>query len=100
MVVDATFLDGAHSQRFQTLAAAHDASFLILHFSASVEQLEHNIRTRQAANNDASDADIAVLHQQLAHYKPLQDNEPCVTVQSNQALPIATIQAHALLRSK
>ena len=100
VVVDATFLDGAQRQRFQALAAAHDASFLILHFSASVEQLEHNIRTRQAANNDASDADIAVLHQQLAHYKPLQDNEPCVTVQSNQALPIATIQAHALLRSK
>lgn len=100
VVVDATFLDGAQRQRFQALAAAHDASFLILHFSTSVEQLEHNIRTRQAANNDASDADIAVLHQQLAHYKPLQDNEPCVTVQSNQALPIATIQAHALLRSK
>lgn len=99
VVVDATFLDRTQRQRFQALAAAHHASFLILHFSARIEQLEHNIRTRQAANTDPSDADISVLHQQLAHYQPLQDDEPYVTVQFNDALPMATIQK-ALLRNK
>ncbi len=94
VIVDATFLDRQQRQRFQQLAAQHNTTFLILHFEGTPEQLETNIRQRLQANNDASDADLAVLHKQLAYYKPLQDDEPCVTVQSNGCLPITVIQAH------
>ena len=93
VVVDATFLQPAQRHRFQQLARDRQLTFLILHFEATPAQLESNILQRQQAGNDASDADIAVLHQQLTHYKPLQDNEPYVTVRFNEGLPLARLQA-------
>ncbi|WMP16481.1 bifunctional aminoglycoside phosphotransferase/ATP-binding protein [Thiothrix lacustris] len=92
VVVDATFLQQEQRQRFQQLANDKQVAFLILHFEATPAQLESNILQRQQAGNDASDADIAVLHQQLTHYKPLQDNEPYVTVRFNEGLPLARIR--------
>ncbi len=93
VVVDATFLQREQRQHFQQLAQQHQAAFLILHFSATLAQLEANILQRQQAGTDASDADIAVLHKQLTHDKPLQDDEPYVTVRFNEDLPLARIQA-------
>ncbi|MBO0614529.1 MAG: hypothetical protein RL122_354 [Pseudomonadota bacterium] len=93
VVVDATFLQYAQRQRFQQLARMMQVAFLILHFDGTPAELERNILQRQQAGNDASDADIAVLHQQLTHYKPLQDNEPYVTVRVNEGLPLARVQA-------
>ncbi|WGZ95536.1 MAG: AAA family ATPase [Candidatus Thiothrix putei] len=93
VVIDATFLSIEQRQRFRTLAAQQHVAFLILHFSGTPAQLAANITRRQQAGNDASDADIAVLQQQLTHYKPLQDNEPYVTVRFNESLPLARIQA-------
>lgn len=93
VVVDATFLQQAHRQIFQQLAQQLSAPFLILTFRGSVPIYEHNITQRQQAGNDVSDADIAVLHQQLKQYTPLQDNEPYVTVHANAPIPLAQIQA-------
>ncbi|OQX13151.1 MAG: hypothetical protein BWK73_12860 [Thiothrix lacustris] len=93
VVVDATFLDITQRQRFQALAKQLHVAFLLLHFSGTPAQLQANIVQRQQVGNDASDADIAVLQQQLAHYKPLQDNEPCVTVRCHESLPLAQLQA-------
>lgn len=93
VVVDATFLQREQRQHFQALAEQQQAAFLILHFSGTPNQLETNILTRQQADNDASDADIAVLHKQLTQYKPLQDDEPYVTVRFNEGLPLERIQA-------
>jgi len=92
VVVDATFLQVTQRRRFRELARAHGAAFLILNFTGTPEQLETNILHRQQANNDVSDADIAVLHKQLAHYQPLQDDEPYVTVRLNEPLPLADVQ--------
>lgn len=92
VVVDATFLHAAQRQPFRTLAERYGVAFLILHFTASVSQLETNISQRQQTGEDASDADIAVLHNQLSCYKPLQANEPYVTVHSNDSLPLARVQ--------
>lgn len=93
VIIDATFLDASQRHRFHELAQQTQAAFLILHFDGTPAQLEANILQRQQENKDASDADIAVLHKQLAHYKPLQENEPCVTVPSNECLPLDTIQS-------
>ncbi|MBJ6609060.1 MAG: AAA family ATPase [Candidatus Thiothrix moscowensis] len=93
VVVDATFLHREQRQSFQALAQQQRVAFLILHFSGSQAQLESNILRRQQANTDASDADIAVLHKQLATYKPLQADEPCVTVPTSGCLPTDTILA-------
>lgn len=92
-VVDATFLQAEQRQRFQQLARQHQAAFLILHFEATPAQMEANIARRQRMDNDASDADIAVLHKQLSCYKALQDDEPYVTVRINERLPLERVQA-------
>lgn len=55
-------------------------AFTILHFSATPQQLAQNIRTRLANNQDASDADLSVLQQQLAHYQPLEADEPIISI--------------------
>lgn len=93
VIVDATFLKEEQRRQFQELAQRHQVTYLILHFSGSPTQLEANILRRQQVDNDASDADIAVLHKQLAEYKPLQEDEPCVTVPTNECLPTAAIRA-------
>ena len=93
VVVDATFLQQAQRERFHQLANTHQVAFLIVHFEGTPAQLEGQILQRQQAGKDASDADIAVLHQQLSTYKPLQDSEPCVTVRFHEGLPVARIQA-------
>lgn len=93
VVVDATFLQAEQRQRFRELAAQCHAAFLIVAFQASPEQLAANIQQRQQRDDDASDADMAVLQQQLSLYKPLQDAEPYVTVHYGEPLPLARLQA-------
>ena len=93
VIVDATFLQEAQRRQFQDLAQQQQATYLILYFTGSPAQLETNILLRQQAGNDVSDADIAVLHKQIADYKPLQEDEPYVTVSSNECLPTETIRA-------
>ena len=70
-----------------------DVPFLILAFVGTTEQLVENIQQRLNANNDISDADVKILHQQITHYQPLQANEPFITVPCHGLLPLAAIQA-------
>ncbi|MEN9501140.1 MAG: hypothetical protein RI964_425 [Pseudomonadota bacterium] len=93
VVVDATFLEAAKRQQFQQIAQTLRLPFLILHFVGTPEQLADNIQQRLLQGNDASDANWEVLQQQLQHYKPLQDDEPCVTVPCYGQIPIIAIQA-------
>lgn len=92
VVVDATFLDGQQRQFFQQLARQQGAAYLVLAFQADPAQLEENVRRRQQLGTDASDADVAVLRQQLDCYRPLQDNEPYVTVAYGDGLPLDKIR--------
>lgn len=94
VVVDATFLHYEDRQTFHRIANELAIPFKILHFTADSQQLKANILQRQQANNDASDADIKVLEQQIADYKPLKVTEPVITIPFNTALPLALIQAN------
>ncbi|MBK8454063.1 MAG: AAA family ATPase [Thiofilum sp.] len=80
VVVDAAFLERSHRDPFAQLAQRLNLPFTILHFSATPQQLAQNIRTRLANNQDASDADLSVLQQQLAHYQPLEADEPIISI--------------------
>ena len=82
-IVDATFLDAAERERFRGLAAAQSAPFAILHCEAPRTTLEARLTARQQAGQDASDADIAVLTQQLQRDTSLRPDEAPCTLQAD-----------------
>lgn len=75
VIVDATFLNPAHRQLFFKLAQQQQVPFHILHFQAETIQLQARINQRQQQGNDASEATVAVLASQSAHYQPLTPEE-------------------------
>ncbi|MDO6460031.1 AAA family ATPase [Granulosicoccaceae sp. 1_MG-2023] len=72
VVIDATFLEKSRRDDFRALARSHGAGFSILNLFAPLSELEQRIRRRR---NDASEADITVLHNQCDKADPLQDDE-------------------------
>jgi len=75
MIADATFLSRRHRQQFLQLAQSVGAGFAIADCSAPRELLEARIRERAARQQDASDADLAVLEHQLSQHDPLSVEE-------------------------
>jgi aminoglycoside phosphotransferase family enzyme/predicted kinase len=75
VVVDATFLKHRDRQRFRELAACEQVDFRILSFHAERSELERRLRLRAQKNDDASDAGLGVLLQQLESLEPLTAEE-------------------------
>ena len=75
VILDATFLAREPRLQARALAASLGARFAILHFEARPDTLRARVRKRSLHNDDASDADLAVLESQLLHAQPLQDDE-------------------------
>jgi uncharacterized protein len=75
VVVDATFLQRAQRDAFRQLAAQRGVPCTILEFRASEETLRRRVAQRSAQANDASEADLAVLHGQFATLEPLTAEE-------------------------
>lgn len=75
VVIDATFLRQSERQLFQSLALREGATYGILDCHASELMLRQRIADRMARRDDASDADLAVLEQQLATHQPLTPGE-------------------------
>ena len=72
MILDATFLALEPRQQARELAAALGVRCVIIDFRASVRTLRERVRQRRG---DASEADLAVLEQQLANAAPLTPQE-------------------------
>ena len=81
VIVEATFLWHTGREQFRQMAAQHQAPFFILDFHAESDVLRQRIRDRNAADNDASDADVAVLELQLSRQQPLQQDELASVIQ-------------------
>jgi hypothetical protein len=75
MIADATFLQRRQRDAFRELAAALGSGFVIVDCGAPPALLEERLRQRRAGGVNASDADLAVLHHQLAHHDPLTEQE-------------------------
>ncbi|MBF0256628.1 MAG: ATP-binding protein, partial [Gammaproteobacteria bacterium] len=86
-LIDATFLQQAQRQRFRQLAEGLGVEFVILDFDLPQAELERRISQRSAAREDASDADLAVLQQQIRHAEPLSAEElaQCLRLEQHQA---------------
>ena len=89
VVVDATFLKRAHRDAFRHLATQLGVPFTLLDFRADAETLQRRVAQRSARADDASEADLAVLHSQLAALEPLTVAEQDSTVTVDTANPEA-----------
>ena len=75
VIVDATFLAKNQRLSFRILAERLRVPFHIVAFHAEPAKLRQRIVDRLAANQDASDADLAVLDSQIERQQPLDDDE-------------------------
>ena len=75
VILDATFLQPDERRRARAVAEAAQANFVIIDFQASETTLRERVRWRAQRADDASDADLAVLDEQLARRQPLRDDE-------------------------
>ena len=75
VLVDAAFLRQHERQAFADLARAQALAFHLLAPEAPVAVLRERIAARQVRGNDASEATLAVLEQQLGWLEPLTDAE-------------------------
>ncbi|MCP5197486.1 MAG: AAA family ATPase [Gammaproteobacteria bacterium] len=80
VLVDATFLKRAHREPFRELAARHDAPFIVLECVADPIALRERVAARRERGDDAAEADVAVLEQQLQFVEsPMSDERPLQT---------------------
>jgi uncharacterized protein len=75
VVVDATFLERAQRSAFAEAAREAGVPFAIAVCEAPETVLRERVATRQRAARDASEADLAVLANQLASREPLSSAE-------------------------
>jgi predicted kinase len=80
IIIDAAFLQHAARERFRAVAGELGVPFLIVSCRASEETLRVRLLRREAANDDASEAGVAVLAGQLATQEPLDAVELANTV--------------------
>src|SRR5262249_1549733 len=89
VIVDATFLKRAQRATFRHLAAELGVPFTILDFRAHAETLQRRVARRSAQADDASEADLAVLHGQLAALESLTAEEQACALTIDTEAPQA-----------
>lgn len=92
-VLDATFLKRAQRDAIRQLASDLGVAFRILHFTAPEDVLRARILQREAEARDASEANLAVLENQLRNVEPLVPAELpfAITIPADQPMEIARI---------
>ncbi len=75
VVVDATFLKRSERKQFHEIAVRAGVPFHIIDCKTDASLLHRRISERVQHNQDASDADIAVLQLQIATAEPLDNEE-------------------------
>ena len=81
VVVDATFLKQADRLAFASLARNLGVPFVIADCHAPESVMQERVSQRQQIGHDASDADVAILQQQLAAAEPLTSLELGSTIE-------------------
>ncbi len=87
-LVDATFLDRQRRDAFRRLAHACRVPFVILATEAPETLLRQWIIERQQANNDPSEATLAVLSEQIRRQQPLTDDEQAHVIRVDTRHPV------------
>ena len=79
VIVDAAALARSQRDLFRDLAQARQVPFAIIACSAGADSLRARLQRRAAAGGDASDADVAVLEQQMRSQQPIDACEAAHT---------------------
>lgn len=85
VIVDATFSQTYQRDIFRHIAASGGYRFIILDCRAPEEQLRNRITQRMQRDEDASQANLEILHHQIANRDPLSDMEQDYAVVVNNA---------------
>lgn len=80
VIVDAAFLKRRERAAFHVLAQELSVPFVILEVSAPENLLRERVQQRMQRGQDASEADITVLENQIRNSEPLNDSELAVTI--------------------
>jgi predicted kinase len=84
-IVDATFSSREQRALFAKLAQRMGVRISVVLCEAPVELLRERIAQRQQAGRDASEADLAVLAWQRAHWEPVQPDESLQVIRLSTA---------------
>lgn len=84
VIIDAACLKRAERDSFRALAAEGNWECSVIWCQANTEVLRERVRRRQQQGRDPSEADEAVLEQQLASHEPPTADEPCVELVSTE----------------
>lgn len=88
VIVDATFLHHWQRNLFYRTALNCSAQFVILDIQAAETTLRQRIEQRLHERQDPSEADTAVLEQQLLHHEPLTPQERQIRLTINGEISI------------
>jgi aminoglycoside phosphotransferase family enzyme/predicted kinase len=75
VILDATFLAQAQRQQAREVAQSMGMRCVLIDFEAGADTLRERVRRRAQRGDDASEADLAVLEDQLARAQPLRADE-------------------------
>jgi aminoglycoside phosphotransferase family enzyme/predicted kinase len=99
-IVDAAFLEAEQRRMFQDLADRLGVRFIIVSCVADEHEMANRIAMRRLAQTDPSEADLAVLKQQLRHLDPLHANERVHVMTVDTMVPDSLSVAMANLRAR
>ena len=85
VIVDATFLHREVRDTFRALARQLAVSFVIIDCEVAPAELRRRLVERERLQQDASEADVAVMEQQLAIDQPLSGDELACRLQADSA---------------
>lgn len=88
VIIDAACLKRWQRTIFRELSDKLAVPGVLINVQADPATLQSRLRQRQAANTDPSDADQAVLDQQLAAHEPIQAEEHLRTITVDTTSPI------------
>ncbi len=96
-ILDATFLQREPRDMARALAHECGVRFVVLDFQAGAATLRRRILARNARGDDASEADLAVLDDQLQRHEPLAPDEHAdvIAVDAEQAWNASAVAALA-----
>jgi len=96
VIVDGAFLQAKQRKPFAQLASVLDMPYRIINCHAEQVILEQRISERKMLGNDASEASLKILNNQLENHDPLTDEERAIsfTIDSTEAMAIKTVTDH------
>jgi predicted kinase len=92
-ILDAAYLRRDEREQAAALARALRVPFTILDCRAAVEVLERRVQIRQQRGDDASEADVAVLHRLAALCEPLAKAEQSHAIVADTATDAPDVTA-------